>query len=183
MLAPARTKSTRCNIWAMGTDPTQRSQRAEEGFEQARGVYPSPRMKGTGRLFLQFHPFRFDLFCRPLWRICAIRNGIEAEISFISCASWRLSRFSTRKSSPFYPLYTINERSWSWMKGEERLYTRIERRTMKVCLCFRQRNVCPILRELVQNGNVSQCWNYYNSVSKYFLLMYKIFIYLFLYYF
>lgn len=71
----------------MGTDPTQRSQRAEEGFEQARGVYPSPRMKGTGRLFLQFHPFRFDLFCRPLWRICAIRNGIEAEISFVSCVS------------------------------------------------------------------------------------------------
>lgn len=87
MLAPARTKSTRCSVWAMGTDPTQRSQRAEEGFEQARGVYPSPRMKGTGRLFLQFHPFRFDLFCRPLWRICAIRNGIEAEISFVSCVS------------------------------------------------------------------------------------------------
>lgn len=100
----------------MGTDPTQRSQRAlkKVSSEQARGVYPSPRMKGTGRLFLQFHPFRFDLFCRPLWRICAIRNGIE--IFFVLRLFPEI--FPREKfSSPFYPLYTINE--GGQMKGEE----------------------------------------------------------------
>lgn len=160
MLAPARTKSTRCNIWAMGTDPTQRSQRAEEGFEQARGVYPLPRMKGTGRLFLQFHPFRFDLFCRPLWRICAIRNGIEAEISFISCASWRLSRFSTRKSSPFYPLYTINERSWSWTDERRRTSIYTYRKTYNESLSVLSTEKC-----LSDSERISAKWQCFSVLK------------------
>lgn len=127
-------------------------------------------MKGTGRLFLQFHPFRFDLFCRPLWRICAIRNGIEAEISFVPLSP----DFPRENSLPFVPCYAINE--WSCeagrMKGEERRISKAGYNESLSLLSRIDREM--FVRFWVQSGNVSQCWNYYNSV-KYFLLMYKMF--------